>query len=256
MLVEQPGVQHDRVERQHPGMVGHDERRAGVRDVLQPAHADAEPLPVDRPGQRHDHRGVEVGIETGLVDLVVPLGAAAHEVRDGSDPLSPFMRVIGMRLAHHASPLAPPRVLVQMPLACAPVPPARALRPQIRLPLPSVRLPLPSVRIRLPSVQVRLPRARRAPSQDGPGGPAGRPADAAPAKRPALQPGLPPSRACPPAGPALQPAGHPAQQACHRAWLLVTCATCSCATSCSCAGPGSSAAACGASSWPFACGAS
>ena len=38
MLVVQPGLQHDRVEREHPGMVGDEQRTPGGGHVLETAH--------------------------------------------------------------------------------------------------------------------------------------------------------------------------------------------------------------------------
>ena len=80
MLVVQPRLEHDRIERQDARVIGDHERRALGRHMLKPAHAHPEPVPVERPGYGHQDRGVEVGIEA-VVDhfLMGKSGEIKHE---------------------------------------------------------------------------------------------------------------------------------------------------------------------------------
>ena len=70
MLVMDAHLHHDHVDGQHPGVVGHDQGRARVRHVLQPAHPDPEPVLVEPADHRHEHRGGELGVEPELIGLV------------------------------------------------------------------------------------------------------------------------------------------------------------------------------------------
>ena len=72
-LVEDHRVQHEAVQRQRPGVVGDQQRRAGERDVLDPAHLDPEPVPDQRPHGRQEDLLGELRIEAELVDRVLPV---------------------------------------------------------------------------------------------------------------------------------------------------------------------------------------
>src|SRR6266568_2570326 len=69
---------------------------------------------------------MEIGVESGLVDLVVARRTPAHEIGGGRDPQPPLMYLILLRLAHHASPAAPSQV--------------HAARPAIRRAMPEARM--------------------------------------------------------------------------------------------------------------------
>ncbi len=103
MLVEQAGLQHHGVERQHAGMVGDNQRRPGGGNMLKAAHPDPEPVPVEDPGHRHEHAGVELGIEAGLVGLVVAAYPPQHVIGRARKQLPPAVRLLGPGLAHIVS---------------------------------------------------------------------------------------------------------------------------------------------------------
>jgi PucR C-terminal helix-turn-helix domain len=100
MLVEHPGLQHQRVKRQHARVIRDDQRRTGPGHVLQAAHPDPEPLPVNRPVHRHQHPGVELWVEAVLVDLVIAGQAPPEELGGFVDPVPPAGRVAKPGLAH------------------------------------------------------------------------------------------------------------------------------------------------------------
>jgi hypothetical protein len=60
---------HQAAERQHTGVVGHHQRSAGLRHVLDTADLDPEPRPEQQPQQRRNDCAVEVRIEAELVDV-------------------------------------------------------------------------------------------------------------------------------------------------------------------------------------------
>ena len=86
-------------------MVGHHQGRAGRGHVLEAAHPHAEPLPVQRPVQRHQHGGVEFRIEAGLVGLGVPQHPAPDKVCRVGDPFPQVLSLPGSGLA----PTSPPQ---------------------------------------------------------------------------------------------------------------------------------------------------
>ncbi len=89
MLVVQPGLKHDRVDRKRAGVVGDDQRGARLGYVRQPAHPDPEPVLVEHPGDRHQHAAVELGVEAELVDLGLAIELAARELKDVGQPAPP-----------------------------------------------------------------------------------------------------------------------------------------------------------------------
>ena len=91
MLVVQAGLQHDRVEREHPGVIGDHQRRPGAGHVTQPAHLDPEPLLVQQPGQRDQQPGVEFGVEAELVNLTLTGDLAEGEPERVAQPPAPVV---------------------------------------------------------------------------------------------------------------------------------------------------------------------
>ena len=91
MLVVQAGLQHDRVEGEHPGVVGDEQRTPGGRHVLQPAHLDPEPLLVQQPGQRDQQPGIEFRVESELVDLALAGDLAPGEPQRLGQPAAPVI---------------------------------------------------------------------------------------------------------------------------------------------------------------------
>src|ERR1700739_4949899 len=89
MLGVDPRLQHDGVERNYPGMIGDDQRRTLVGNVLKPARLYPEPVPVQRQGGRHDHRRVKVRIEAERIDLVVARKSALVKVSRAGQPSPP-----------------------------------------------------------------------------------------------------------------------------------------------------------------------
>ncbi len=180
MLVVQPGLQHDRVEREHPGMVGDEQRAAAGRHVVEPAHLDPEPLLVQQPGQRDQQPGVELRVETELVDLALAgdlapgepqrLGQAAAPVVAGCPAGGAGRRWPGHRhrgRSHRESSLGPEPV-VMWPFAlraCAGEPFARCTAPGG---FPVLRCPL--------TVSLSAAHSRSAPGRP--------PADLPPTSRP------------------------------------------------------------------------
>src|SRR5215469_7067383 len=70
-------------------MIGDDERRALVGNVLEPARLYPEPVPVQRQGGRHEHRRVEVRVKAELVDLVVARKSALGKTSRAGQPPPP-----------------------------------------------------------------------------------------------------------------------------------------------------------------------
>ena len=70
---------HEGVDGDGAGVVGDDQRAARVRDVVQPAGLDAEPLVVERAQRRQEHVVREVAVEAELIDLVITGDASAQE---------------------------------------------------------------------------------------------------------------------------------------------------------------------------------
>ena len=91
MLVVQAGLQHDRVEGEHPGVVGDEQRTPGGRHVLEPAHLDPEPLLVQQPGQRDQQPGIEFRVESELVDLTLAGDLAPGEPQRLGQPAAPVI---------------------------------------------------------------------------------------------------------------------------------------------------------------------
>ncbi len=89
MLVVQPGLEHDRVDRKRAGVVGDHQRGARLGHVCQPAHPDPEPALVEHPGGRHQHAAVELGVEAELVDLGFAIELAARKLKDVGQPAPP-----------------------------------------------------------------------------------------------------------------------------------------------------------------------
>ena len=95
MLVVQARLQHDRVDREHTGMVGHDHgRRSLARHVVQAFHAHPEPMLVERARHRHQHAGVELRVEPELIGLVSAGHLAAGELQGLGDPPAPLSRLL------------------------------------------------------------------------------------------------------------------------------------------------------------------
>ena len=98
MLVVHGHRQHQPVERQHAGVVGDHQRRAVVRQVLDPADLDPEPGSEEQPQQRPHDRVVEVRVEAELVDAVVAGEPLAEEFGDRGDVLRQVVqRRVGRR---------------------------------------------------------------------------------------------------------------------------------------------------------------
>ncbi len=108
---------HQPVERQHPGVVGHHQRGAVPRQVLDPTDLNAEPGIEKDSQQRQKHRIVEVRIEAEFVDGVIAHHPLADKLSNCGDPPGEFVRCIGrglrsrgggatiVDLAHHGSDL-------------------------------------------------------------------------------------------------------------------------------------------------------
>ncbi len=118
MVVEQRDLGHHRVERDGARVVGHDQRTALGRDVLQAARLDPEVVLVQRPQRRQQHVLGELGVEAELVDLDVAGQPAADERERGGHLALPLRQLVG-----RAS--APARAARR----AAPRPPARSARP-------------------------------------------------------------------------------------------------------------------------------
>ena len=243
MLVVQPGLEHDRVDRQRAGVVGDHQRGARLGHVRQPAHPDPEPALVEHPGDRHQHAAVELRVEAELVDLGLAVELAARELKDVGQPAPPAaVRRAGPRPACDGPDRPPP--------APAVVPAVRPARPGRGTRLTG----WPSI-VTLVSVS-RVAARRMPPAAAGglltlspfrgrrrPGGGMGQPRVSCHAASPA---GAVPSL----------PLGRPGLARRQAPALLRAGLAGARATSCSAAERASSAAACGASSWPFSCGAS
>ena len=67
-------------------VVGHQQRATLVRDVLQAAGLDAEPLLVQRPQRREQDAVGQFGVESGVIDLILPRHAATQERERGRHP--------------------------------------------------------------------------------------------------------------------------------------------------------------------------
>lgn len=87
VLVVHGHRQHQPVERQHPGVIGHHQRGALGRQVLDAAHLDPEPGPEEYPQQGPHDRAVEMRVKAELVDAVVTGEALTQEPGDRGDPL-------------------------------------------------------------------------------------------------------------------------------------------------------------------------
>ena len=89
MLVVQPGLEHDRVDRQRAGVVGDHQRGTRLGHVRQPAHPDPEPALVERPGDRHQHAAVELGSKPNWSTSDFAVELAARELEDRGQPAAP-----------------------------------------------------------------------------------------------------------------------------------------------------------------------
>jgi hypothetical protein len=78
-LVVDDRVQHHAVDRQRSGMVGDQQGRAARGQVFRAPNLDPEPRLHQRPEQRQEDLGGELGIETELVDGVVPRQSGSGE---------------------------------------------------------------------------------------------------------------------------------------------------------------------------------
>ena len=93
---------HQPVEREHAGVVGHDQPRALVRDVVRPDHLDPEPVLEQRAPQGQPDVGVEVFVEAELVDLVAAGDAGRQDLPGGVDGLGhPGQRADVAGREHH-----------------------------------------------------------------------------------------------------------------------------------------------------------
>ena len=77
---------HQRVEGQRARVVGHEQRAAGGRHVLDADGLHAEPLVVERAQQRHDHVLGQVAVEAEVVDRVAAREPALQELADLGHP--------------------------------------------------------------------------------------------------------------------------------------------------------------------------
>ncbi len=114
MVVEQRDLGHHRVERDGARVVGHDQRAAVGRDVLQAARLDPEVLLVQRPQRRQQHVLGELGVEAELVDLDVAGQPAADERQSGGHLALPLRQLVGpgpapARAPRRAAPRSPVR---------------------------------------------------------------------------------------------------------------------------------------------------
>lgn len=81
MVIVHRDRRHERIDGDHPGVVGHHQCTACGRDVLDAADLDPEPLLEQRPERGQEDTVGEVRVVTELVHLVVPRETPAHEAR-------------------------------------------------------------------------------------------------------------------------------------------------------------------------------
>ena len=106
MLVVNGDRQHQPIQRQHPGVIGHHQRRTFGRQVLDTADFDPEPRPEEEPQQRPNDRAVEVRIEPELVDGVITRQPLPEEPGDRGDALSKIVeRCLGCRRRTRDAPM-------------------------------------------------------------------------------------------------------------------------------------------------------
>jgi hypothetical protein len=92
MVGVQARLQHDRVHREDPRVVRDDERGPGERHLVQAAHPDPEPLPVERQRDGHEDGRVEFGVEPELIDLILAGQPPGREVGHVGQPVPPGSR--------------------------------------------------------------------------------------------------------------------------------------------------------------------
>ena len=98
---------HQAVERHRPGVVGHDERAALGRDVVQAAHLEPEPLLRDRAQRGHEEALGQLTVEAVVVDLVVALEPTARERHQlGEAPLPVVTEDVLRRALRGGEPVA------------------------------------------------------------------------------------------------------------------------------------------------------